>query len=789
MHYFLKTLCGAALLVALGFPLNAQNSNFQLRSSITYPGQTLANICGWTSPDGHEYALIGAQKGLIITDITNPEVPVQIVQIPGPNNLWKEIKTYSHYAYVTSEGGGGVQIVDLSALPSATLQYHNYVGNGGIPEPMNEIHALHIDVKKGFLYTYGGNLSSAAVHDLNSDPYNPTYVGRFNDLGYIHDGYAENDTLYACHIYTGLLSIVDMSDKSNPVILGSVQTPGKFTHNSWLLADHKHILTTDETTPSFVTSYDISDPTDIKELDRFSIDNGEGSYGHNVQVINDWTVTSWYTGGVVVTDCHRPENLVKTAHYDTWAGTGAQFDGCWGAYPYFPSGTVIASNIDPGQLFILTPNYIRACYLEGIVRDGCDGQPLSGATVEILNGDAGSTDISNNLGIVRTGQVTPGIFTVRISKAGYITQTFEANLVTAEVAAFDITLQATAAYNITGQVNDESGQPVSNLPVTLSGNGQTFTLMTNANGQFNADCVIAGNYLVATGVWGHVYSSQININSSADINITLEKKYYDNFNSDFGWTSTNTSPSGLWTLGEPVGTDNNGSQSNPEEDVPTDVGDQCYLTGNGGGNAGSDDVDGGNVILTSPAMELSTFSDAILTFSYWFLNAGGSGTPNDHFEARVSNGITEVVLLNSAISASQWKNAPAIHLGNFITLTDNVKVSFYTADDAPGHLVEAAVDVFSVVPVAVNSTEITKDALFTVSPNPSSGDFFMQYAWPGVGNSIMEVRNAVGQVVLTQSLSGEKGNGQFGASWPAGIYMAYITNGNQTSTVVKLVKN
>jgi hypothetical protein len=139
---------------------------------------------------------------------------------------------YQHYAYVTSEGGQGLQIIDLSNLPNASLNSHFYTGDGVIAGQLSTIHALHIDTVKGFVYLYGGALLDGAVKvlDLNADPYNPTYAGKYDALGYVHDGFAYNDTLYACHIYSGLLSIVDMSDKSNPVLLGTVQTPGKFTH-------------------------------------------------------------------------------------------------------------------------------------------------------------------------------------------------------------------------------------------------------------------------------------------------------------------------------------------------------------------------------------------------------------------------------------------------------------------------------------------------------------------------------------------------------------------------------
>ena len=77
MKNSIKTLLCAGL-VLLSCPLFSQNYNMQLRSTMSFPGQTLANICGYTQ-NGREYALLGGSKGLIIVDITNPDVPQQIV--------------------------------------------------------------------------------------------------------------------------------------------------------------------------------------------------------------------------------------------------------------------------------------------------------------------------------------------------------------------------------------------------------------------------------------------------------------------------------------------------------------------------------------------------------------------------------------------------------------------------------------------------------------------------------------------------------------------------------------
>jgi Secretion system C-terminal sorting domain len=263
----------------------------------------------------------------------------------------------------------------------------------------------------------------------------------------------------------------------------------------------------------------------------------------------------------------------------------------------------------------------------------------------------------------------------------------------------------------------------------------------------------------------------------------------DNFDTEYGWTVGGTSPTGVWTRGEPVGTQYQNQESNPDNDVTNDTGAECYVTGNGGGQAGNDDVDDGDAILTCPPMKLAGYIDATLSFSYWFFNAGGSGTPNDQFEVRASNGSSEVILFTTNVSASGWVEVPPIHLADYITLTDNVRISFIATDDAPGHLLEAGVDKFLVQAITVGNKEIATAAKVEVSPNPTTTDFYLQYNWPGVNDVMLEVRNTLGQIVVNRPLSGEKGNGRFGENLTPGIYTVTISNGTQQSAAVKVVKN
>ena len=775
------------------FSLFSQDFNIELRSTLSYPGQSLNNICGYAQ-GGREYALVGASKGLSIVDVTNPDSPVEIVQIPGPGNSGKEIKVYSHYAYVVSPGGGGVQIVDLQDLPSPTLNYHHYRGSGEINGQLDKIHALHIDVTKGFLYVFGATFFPTSVHTLNPDPYNPELVGFFDQLGYVHDGYADNDTLYSCHVGAGILAIVNMKDKLNPVLLGTVETPGRFTHNAWLLDDHKHILTTDETYPSFLTCYDISDPSDLKELDRISTNDGNQSIVHNTHVLRDWAVTAWYTDGVVIVDAHEPDNLVIVGSYDTWPTQepDSGFKGCWGVFPFLPSGNLVASNIyhfdeGGGKLFVLTPTYKRAAYLEGQVLDACTGHPVKGVTVQIKNSNSPlSSSQSDNNGIFKTGLAESGIFNVTISKPGYATQSMEANLMAGEITILNTALsRSSAAYNVSGKLLDQNtGMALPNTEFILKSDLITYKVQTNSVGQFDLSCIFGGAY--RAGTWAYLVADVL-IDKDGLINIPLQPGYYDDFELDLGWVVSGNTTYGTWELGEPMATTSFGG-INPDLDIDTDNGDQCYITGNQGVSSGAVHIS--STTLSAPNMKLAALDKAVLTFNYWF-QTNNSGTNFDHtyLEVVVNNGSKSAsVFRNYESSNYQWKFSGAIQLDQYLPLTDNMSVKFIVNESA-GLYIEAALDVFEVRSGLVAASEPYQNAQLILSPNPTTSDFQLQYNWPDAQQLTLEVFNLLGQGVFSRQLDKESSAVRFGGQLPIGVYLLRLrTEEGRQSKVIKAVK-
>src|SRR5436190_9298679 len=139
----MKKLITLAIVVGISTVVLAQNYNIQLASHLPYTGGVqLANIGGYVDSLGNEYALVGTTEGLSIVDVTIPSSPVEVYAIPGQTSEWREVKTYRHYAYVTTEAGGGLQVIDLHALPSVPT-YHQYTGDGSISGQLGSIHALH----------------------------------------------------------------------------------------------------------------------------------------------------------------------------------------------------------------------------------------------------------------------------------------------------------------------------------------------------------------------------------------------------------------------------------------------------------------------------------------------------------------------------------------------------------------------------------------------------------------------------------------------------------------------
>ena len=158
------------LLVSAFFATSA-SAAAQTSEGMTLLGQldprnsSYADIWGYTAADGTEYALLcNWGNGLSIIDITEDQ-PVEVGYYPA-SGLGFDVKTYDHYAYLVSGGGGpNLQIIDL-ADPTNPTQV------GTLPQD-----AHNIAIEGDYLYMMGGNPQGLAIYSLLPDPTSPQLVG------------------------------------------------------------------------------------------------------------------------------------------------------------------------------------------------------------------------------------------------------------------------------------------------------------------------------------------------------------------------------------------------------------------------------------------------------------------------------------------------------------------------------------------------------------------------------------------------------------------------------------
>ncbi len=162
-----------------------------------------SDVWGWKNPaTGVEYALVGLNSGFSVVDLSSPQNPTESFFISGVNSTWRDIKTFGNHAYITTEGGGGLLIVDLTDLTGQTHTY--YTGS------FSSAHNIYID-ENGVAYIFGADVGNggAIFLDVATDPMNPAYLGEWDDY-YIHDGMARGDTMWVGCIYEGEFYAIDV---------------------------------------------------------------------------------------------------------------------------------------------------------------------------------------------------------------------------------------------------------------------------------------------------------------------------------------------------------------------------------------------------------------------------------------------------------------------------------------------------------------------------------------------------------------------------------------------------
>ncbi|HEY3249657.1 MAG TPA: choice-of-anchor B family protein [Ignavibacteria bacterium] len=335
------------------------NQNMTLLSNLNqHYTATLYSACwGYRAPNGREYAILGCPAGTAFVDITDTTNIHEVGFQTGLNSSWREMKVYSHYAYIVSEAtNSGVQIVDLQYLPDSIHFVRTFTFTG-----YNHTHSIQQDGP--YIYLNGGNVSTGMtdpggtrVLDLSSNPELPVVRGAWGNY-YVHDCRVRQDTIWACNIYNppGTISVINANNKDVLTTISSwVNNPNPFPHNCALMPGRTYILTTDETSSpnGKLKVWNISNLSNVTFVTSWQPTNITTAIVHNVEIYGNYALVAHYSAGVRLVDISNPASPTEVAWYDTYlSNNSANYNGCWGVF-MFPSGKIIGSDRQTG-LYVL----------------------------------------------------------------------------------------------------------------------------------------------------------------------------------------------------------------------------------------------------------------------------------------------------------------------------------------------------------------------------------------------------------------------------------------------------
>jgi len=489
----------------------AQNLNVELFDVANRGDQRYSGSWTYVGANGAEYALVGAYTGLAAYSID--EAPItEVGFVGGPGSNWREITVVKDHAYVTTEGTGGgqgLQVISLEYLPDSLHLVRTY-GNFFF-----RAHILQSDVynpDSEYIYVNGSTtlgtptVDGVIIFDV-SNPADIQVVGGYHPY-YIHDCHVRGDRLYASAIYEGTLDVVDISDKSNPQLITRISYPTPFTHSSWTSPDHNYIYVCDEVDGLPMRTFDISDVENITEITQAQYTANSAALVHNPYVRGNFLFASHNTEGLRVLDISRPDVPVEVGFYDTYTGPSGGYNGLWSACPFLPSGKIIGGDRKEG-LYVWQFNDTKAGHIYGIVRDEVSGATLSATSVTLTN-----TILTDLDGKYATG-ASPGTYSMTFERADYEPQMVENielqsnDSLWIEVALTPIDvgvnepLYADLIEVFPNPFDDKITVDVSKLPMYVERfvlydlNGKiikTFVLNNSLSGQYNTNELNAGIY-------------------------------------------------------------------------------------------------------------------------------------------------------------------------------------------------------------------------------------------------------------------------------------------------------
>lgn len=302
------------------------------------------------SATGNEYALICSRpQGVSIVDI-NTWPPQEVGFMPSitPNRDAKEVKVYRHWAFVVKENEP-IQVFNLANVTNPVQVSTITPINSG---------SHNCWVEGNYLYVVGNHgVGGLEIWNI-TNPANPgVRVGQYNTY-YYHDIDIRNDTLYAAAIYGQGIDVLNISNKANPTFITNWNYPGSGAHNIEISPDGQYAFVGDEIGSSgqWTRVFEISDIHNVQLISQIVV-NPSASV-HNSYYKNGFLYVAHYTEGVRIWNVSNPYTPFEVARNDTYPGGGFGYSGVWNVFPYFPSGKIIASDMQTGLYVFQWGNFV-----------------------------------------------------------------------------------------------------------------------------------------------------------------------------------------------------------------------------------------------------------------------------------------------------------------------------------------------------------------------------------------------------------------------------------------------
>ena len=320
----------AVLLGSLGATAAAQDDTFLTALGRWHvDGNQYSDCWGFETDDGREFAILCETQGLYFIETTDPYEPRAVAFVAAPLASQRDVKYYNGYVYAVTEGGGGLQIIDVRD-PDAIVDVKSWT------DAFRTAHNIFLDTTAGYALPCGTD-NGMPILDL-TNPTDPVHVATYNGA-YVHDGSAGHGLAHLALVNAGQYCILDLTQLPNLVTRGCVHTPDHHTHTLWHDESRKLAITCDEENNGHVTVYDYSDPDNLVYLSEFDIPGT--TTVHNAYLHEGIIHGAWTSDGYVVGDLSDPTVPEIIGIYDVDGNT-------WSCYPFTQSGNVYLSSVGNG---------------------------------------------------------------------------------------------------------------------------------------------------------------------------------------------------------------------------------------------------------------------------------------------------------------------------------------------------------------------------------------------------------------------------------------------------------